>query len=123
LSAGAILLLAAAGYGVHLWRFSTHHVSTDDAFVAAHISPVSARISGTIIEVLVQDNQDVHAGDVLVRLDPRDREVALAQTRAAVAAGRGDLENARVNVPLADLSTASLVQQATSALAAAEQGI
>jgi membrane fusion protein (multidrug efflux system) len=123
LSAGAILLLAAAGYGVHLWRYYTHHVSTDDAFVTAHISPVSARISGTIIEVLVQDNQDVHAGDVLVRLDPRDREVALAQTRAAVAAGRGDLENARVNVPLADLSTASLVQQATSALAAAEQGI
>ena len=123
LSAGAILLLAGAGYGVHLWRYYTHHVSTDDAFVTAHISPVSARISGTIIEVLVQDNQDVHAGDVLVRLDPRDREVALAQTRAAVAAGRGDLENARVNVPLADLSTASLVQQATSALAAAEQGI
>jgi membrane fusion protein, multidrug efflux system len=123
LTTGAILLLAAAGYGVHLWRYYAHHVSTDDAFVAAHISPVSARISGTVVEVLVQDNQDVRAGDVLVRLDPRDREVALAQARAAVASGRGELENARVSVPLVDRSTASLVQQATSALAAAEQGV
>jgi membrane fusion protein (multidrug efflux system) len=123
LATGAILLLAAAGYGVHLWRYYTHHVSTDDAFVTAHISPVSARISGTILEVLVQDNQDVRAGDVLVRLDPRDRAVALAQARAVVASGRGELENARVSVPLVDGSTASLVQQATAALAGAEHGV
>jgi len=123
LIAGAVVLLAGVGYGVHLWRYYTHHVSTDDAFVAAHISPVSARIAGTVIGVLAQDNQDVRAGDVLVRLDPRDREVALAQANAVVTTGRGDLENARVNVPLADRSTESLVQQATAAVATAEQGV
>src|SRR5262249_40608352 len=85
-------------------------------------SPVSARIAGTVIEVLVRDNQDVRAGDVLVRLDPRDRAVAAAQARAAVAAARGDLENARVTVPLTDRSTDSLSQQAAAARAAAEPG-
>lgn len=123
LVAGAALLLGGIAYGVHLWRYSRAHVSTDDAFVAAHISPVSSRIGGTVSDVLVRDNQDVRAGDVLVRLDPRDRAVAVAQARAAVTAARGDLDNARVSVPLTDRATESLVQQAAAALAAAEHGV
>jgi membrane fusion protein (multidrug efflux system) len=117
---GGTLLLAGLGYGAYLWHYSLTHVSTDDAYVAAHIVPVSARISGTVAEVLVRDNQDVKAGDVLVRLDPRDFEVAVAQARAAAEAARGDLENATVNVPLTDETTQSLVQQAEAAVAGAE---
>ena len=116
-----VLLLAGLGYGAYLWHFSLTHVSTDDAYVAAHIVPISARISGTVAEVLVRDNQDVKAGDVLVRLDPLDFEVAVAQARAATEAARGDLENATVNVPLTDETTQSLVQQAEAAVAAAEE--
>lgn len=59
LSAVAALLLGGMGYGVFLWRYWQTHVSTDDAFVEARVAPVSARVSGTVIEVRVVDNQQV----------------------------------------------------------------
>ena len=82
------------------------------------MAPMSARVSGTVVEVLVDDNRDVKAGDILVRLDPTDYEVALAQARAAAEAAKADLDNSLVNVPLTDETTQSLVQQAEAALAA-----
>ena len=121
LVAVAALLLGALGYGAYLWYYSQWHVSTDDAYVTAHVAPVSARLPGTVVEVRVIDNQDVKAGDVLVRLDPKDYEVALAQARAAADSAKADLENALVNVPLTDETTRSLVQQAEAALAAATE--
>jgi membrane fusion protein (multidrug efflux system) len=117
----AVLVLAGLGYGAYLWHYSRTHVSTDDAYVSARISPVSARVSGTVVEVLVRDNQDVKAGEVLVRLDPKDFEVALAQGRAAAEAAKGDLENAVVSVPLTDETTRSLADQAEAAVATAEE--
>jgi len=116
------LLVGGFGYGGYLWYFWQTHVSTDDAYIAGHIAPVSVRVSGTVVRVHVDDNQQVKEGDVLVRLDPRDYEVALAQARAAVEAAKGDLEHAVVNVPLTDETTQSLVHQAEAALAAAQEG-
>lgn len=112
-----VLFLIGLSYGGYLWYDSRTRVSTDDAYVAAHVAPVSARVSGTVVEVLVDDNRDVKAGDVLVRLDPNDYEVALAQARAAAEAAKADLDNSLVNVPLTDETTQSLVQQAEAALA------
>ncbi len=62
------LLLAAAG--VYLWVHSLNRVSTDDAQVDGHIIPVSSKIYGKIGEVLIDDNQQVKQGQVLVRIDP-----------------------------------------------------
>src|SRR5258705_426832 len=104
LSAVALAFLAVVGYVAYLWHYSTLHVSTDDAFMTGHIAPVSPRISGTAVAILANDNQDVKAGDLLVRLDPRDYEVVVAQARAAVEAARGELQNAVVSVPLTDES-------------------
>src|SRR5262249_40071422 len=113
-----LLLLTAVAYGVHWWYWSLTHVSTDDAFVSGHIAPVSARIGGTVVEVRVNDNQEVKAGDVLVRLDSGDYDVALAQAPAAAEAARGELESATANVPLTDESTRSLLQEADASLSA-----
>ena len=121
LVAVAALLLGALGYGAYLLHYWRTHVSTDDAYVTAHLAPVSARIPGTVAGVRVNDNQDVKAGDILVRLDPKDYEVALEQARAAADSAKADLENALVNVPLTDETTRSLVQQAEAAEAAAKE--
>jgi membrane fusion protein, multidrug efflux system len=117
-----VLLLAAVGYAAYLWHYGQTHVSTDDAFIAGRIAPVSARLAGTVIAVQIDDNQEVKAGDVLVRLDPRDYQVLVAQTRAAVEAARGELQNASANVPLADDTTRNQLHEAGASLEAAASG-
>jgi membrane fusion protein (multidrug efflux system) len=118
----AVVVVLSLGYGFYIWYYWRHHISTDDAFISAHMAPMSARVPGTIVEVLVNDNQDVEGDEVLLRLDPRDYEVAVAQARAAVASAKGDLESAVANVPLTEDSTRSLVQQADAALGASQHG-
>jgi membrane fusion protein (multidrug efflux system) len=116
----AVLVLGGLAYGGYLWHYWQTHISTDDAYVTAHISPVSSRVQGTVIEVSVRDNQNVKAGEILIRLDPKDYDVALAQARAAREVARADLENATVNVPLTDDTTRSVVEQSEAAQAAAQ---
>jgi len=123
LSVLALVALAAGAYGVHLWRYWDRHVSTDDAFVEAHVSPVSARVRGTVVAVLVRDNQEVPAGAPLVRLDPRDLEAKVRQARAAVAAAEGRLRMVSAGVPLTDESTRSQVALAEATAAKAALGI
>ena len=114
-----VVVLAAGVWGVRTWRHWDRHVSTDDAFVEAHVSPVSARVRGTVLEVLVRDNQEVAAGAPLVRLDPRDLEVKVHQGRAALATAQSRLRMAAAGVPMTDESTRSQValNEATTAKA------
>ncbi len=116
------VVVAGAIYGYRWWQHLRDHVSTDDAYVTGRIAPVSARVSGHVAKVLVNDNQEVQAGDLMVSLDARDFEVALAEARAAVEASRAELRNATLNVPLTDDTTRSAATQAAAALAAVEQG-
>src|SRR6516165_3444924 len=74
--------LAVLVIGFFLWRYFTSYESTDDAQVDVHLYPVSARISGYVIKVNVGDNQWVDKGTVLVEIDPKDYQVAVAQARA-----------------------------------------
>jgi membrane fusion protein (multidrug efflux system) len=86
---GAIALLVVVGfYGDYYWTTGRFLISTDDAYVQAHSVLISPRVSGYISEVPVDDNQSVKAGEVLARIDPRDYQTALDQTRANVAAAQ-----------------------------------
>src|SRR3984957_19422150 len=85
-AAGLLFLAAAAGYGDYYWRTGRFLVSTDDAYVQAHSVLISPKVSGYLSEAPVDDNQSVKAGEVLARIDPRDYQTALDQTRANVAA-------------------------------------
>ncbi|HZF04667.1 MAG TPA: HlyD family secretion protein [Patescibacteria group bacterium] len=118
-----VVVLIAAVYGVRLWRYWDRHVSTDDAFVETHVSPVSTRVRGTVLEVLVRDNQEVQAGAPLVRLDPRDLEVKVHQARAALATAQGRLRAAAAGVPMTEGSTRSQVGLAEASAAKAALGI
>jgi membrane fusion protein (multidrug efflux system) len=119
----ALAVVAAGAYGVYLWRYWDRHVSTDDAFVEAHVSPVSARIRGTVMKLDVRDNEQVAAGAVLVRLDTRDFEVKVEQARAALRSAEGRLSMASAGVPMADEGTASQVAAAQAAAERAALGI
>jgi membrane fusion protein (multidrug efflux system) len=119
----AVVVLGAGAYGVMAWRFWDRHVSTDAAFVEAHVSPVSARVRGTVLEVLVRDNEDVAAGTPLVRLDARDLEVKVHQARAALATAQSRLLTAETGVPMVDESTRSQVALAQAAAAKAALGV
>ncbi|MBZ5548396.1 MAG: HlyD family secretion protein [Acidobacteriia bacterium] len=114
------LLLAA---GVLLWRYFGSYESTDDAQIDGHINAVSARVSGHVLKLNVEDNQYVEKGTVLVEVDPTDYEVAVARARADYADAQAQAAAAGINVPLTNVSTSSQVAGTQAGVANAKAGI
>ncbi|MEJ0070417.1 MAG: HlyD family secretion protein [Pseudomonadota bacterium] len=85
--------LGASWYGHHWWTVGRFLQSTDDAYVGGEITVIAPKVAGFIGQVAVTDNQPVHAGDLLVKLDDRDYRAALAKATAAVAAQQASLAN------------------------------
>jgi membrane fusion protein (multidrug efflux system) len=113
----AIVVLVALALS---WRHYTVRESTDDAQIDAHVSPVAARVGGTVLEVLVNDNQRVEKGALLVRVDPRDYQVALARAQADLAENEATARAARTTVPLTSATTNAQETGADSEVAGAE---
>jgi membrane fusion protein (multidrug efflux system) len=93
--AAAIVAVAA---GVYYFEFVAPFETTDDAFVEAHVPSIAPQVSGLVVNLLVQDNQEVKQGDLLVQIDPRDYEAALAQAQANLAAARSRLAQAKAQL-------------------------
>jgi membrane fusion protein, multidrug efflux system len=111
----AVLIVAGLAVGgYYLFRYFNTYESTDDAQVDGHIIAVSARISGHVVQVLAEDEQIVKAGDILVRIDPKDYEVALAKASADVAEAEAALESSRIDVPITNTNTSSQLKTANS---------
>jgi membrane fusion protein (multidrug efflux system) len=113
----AALVVVVAG--VWAWRYFAVRESTDDAQIDGHVNPVAARVGGTVLAVLVSDNQHVEKGTVLVRIDPRDYEVALARAEADLAENEASARAARTTVPLTSTTATSQETAADSDLAGA----
>jgi len=77
-----VIALILIAFGVIYYIYASHHATTDDAYTTGHIHNISSRVTGTVIAVLVDDNEFVKQGQVLVKLDPRDYQVKVDQTRA-----------------------------------------
>ena len=124
-----VAVLLAIGAGVWWW-IAAGRESTDDAQVDAHITPIAARIGGTVLRVPVEANQEVEAGAVLVEIDKRDYEVALERARAELADAEAAAIGARVGVPITSTTTSSNevtakggVEGAEAAYLEAQQGV
>ena len=114
--------------GVFLWFYLSGFESTDDAQVDVHLYPVSARISGYVQKVNVDDNQWVEQGATLVEIDPKDYEVALARAQAALDNADAAAESLNIDVPISSVDatsqlkfTSSDIQNAQAAIEAADK--
>jgi membrane fusion protein (multidrug efflux system) len=114
---GGIVLLAVI---VGLFLYYRNRESTDDAQVDGHITQISSKVYGRVGEVLVNDNQQVKAGQVLVKLDPRDYQAALDQAKAQLALAETDAQSAGVDVPRTQLNTQSGTSSADAQLAGSQ---
>src|SRR5882724_6519264 len=90
---GLLIAIGAAWYGYDWWSVGRFIENTDDAYVGGDVTVIAPKVSGLIAQVAVTDNQIVHAGDLLVKLDDRDYRAALAKAEAAVTAEQATLAN------------------------------
>jgi membrane fusion protein, multidrug efflux system len=122
--AAALLLLAVVivSGGLFFWS-SFAWESTDDAEVDGHIMPLSARINGYVHGVPVIEGQLVHAGDVLVTIDPKDYEIAVDQAKATFADAQAIAVSSRYNVPITSVTTQSNLDSAGTAVLNAQAGL
>ena len=92
---GAVVLAVVVGLFVYFHNRET----TDDAQVDGHITPMASKVYGRVAQVLVEDNQPVKAGQVLVKIDPRDYQAALDQAKASLMLAESEARSAGVDVP------------------------
>ncbi len=117
---GLIALIVILAAGTYFWLHSRNRESTDDAQVDGHIAPVSSKVSGSVLQVLVDYNQPVKAGQVLVRLDPRDYQARVDQAQGALAEAEAQANAAQTSVPLTRATTSSGTSGAAAQVASAQ---
>jgi membrane fusion protein, multidrug efflux system len=122
----SIIIAAIIGIGVAaflIWQHYAQWVSTDDAEIEGYIYPISARISGHVIKVTVENTEYVDKGTVLVELDPTDYQVAVDSAKAQLADAQAAAEGAQVTVPITSVNTRSQVSTAQADVDSARSGI
>jgi membrane fusion protein, multidrug efflux system len=118
-----IAVIVALVGGAFLWRHLSSYESTDDAQADVHLYPVSARISGYVIKVNVDDNQWVEKGAVLVEIDPTDYEVAAAQAQANLQNAEATAQSLNITVPITAVNSTSQLSSTASDITNADAGI
>ena len=114
---GAVIGVLGLFFGIRYWMYASTHEDTDDGYVTGYTHQISSRITGTIEEVLVDDNWHVTSGQSLLKLDPRDYQVALEKDRASYLQAQAQLVQASAQIPLAEAQLAQAQAQADSSKA------
>jgi membrane fusion protein (multidrug efflux system) len=117
-----VVVLALIGVAAWLW-ITAGRESTDDAQVDAHVTPIAARVGGTVLRVEAKDNQQVDDGALLVEIDPRDYQVALDKARADLADAEAAAVAAISNVPVTSAQTRGDVSAAKGGVDSAQSGV
>ena len=125
-AAVAVLLVG----GIFLWHYLSGFESTDDAQVDVHLYPVSARISGYVQAVHVEDNEYVQEGATLVEIDPKNYQVAEAKAQANMETAEASARALNIDVPISSVDTnsqlkftSSDIENAKAAIAASEKQV
>ncbi|MFZ0640014.1 MAG: HlyD family secretion protein [Candidatus Acidiferrales bacterium] len=116
----AVVILVIA---VLLYRHFAAWESTDDAQIDGYIYPASSRVSGYVTRVAVDNNEYVEAGTVLVQLDPKDYEVAVANAKATLANDEASAAALQTNVPITSVNTSSQLSSAQADIENANAGL
>lgn len=117
-------LLSVGGVaGYHAFEHFTSHQETEDAYTTGHQHQLSTRVNGTIEKVLVDDNEHVKKGQVLVQLDPRDYEVKVAQAKAALDLARNQAEAAKTSIVLSSTTANGKSTEAEAGVVDAEAAV
>jgi membrane fusion protein (multidrug efflux system) len=113
---GLMLIVVVVG----LFLYYHNRESTDDAQIDGHITPIASKIYGKVSSVLVDDNQSVKAGQLLVKIDPRDYQAAVDQAQAALELAESEARSAGVDVPRTAENVASGTSSADAQLLGAQ---
>jgi membrane fusion protein (multidrug efflux system) len=116
---GAVVLAIVAG----LFIYFHNRESTDDAQVDGHITPLASKVYGRVSQVLVDDNQAVKGGQVLVRIDARDYQAAVDQAKASLLLAESEARSAGVDVPRTRENVLSGTSSADAQLMAAQADV
>jgi membrane fusion protein (multidrug efflux system) len=116
---GAVLLLAASVLGWYWYTTWRWLESTDDAYTQADNTAIVPRVSGYISDLLVTDNQRVKAGEVLLRIDPRDYQAAVDQAQSDVLAAEANLRSLDAQIS----QQQATIEQARADVASAESDL
>jgi membrane fusion protein (multidrug efflux system) len=114
----AVFVLAVFG-GTYLFM-TRGEISTDDAQIDGRLVPVAPKVSGYISQLLVDDNQIVTKGQVIARIDPRDRKAELDRAQASLDSAEAQAEASTVDVPLTSNTTDSAILAAEANLSVAQ---
>jgi membrane fusion protein, multidrug efflux system len=117
------LVIIIAAIGIPYLIYASNHVSTDDAQVDGYMTTISPKVKGQITGVYVEDNQFVHRGDVLVRLDDRDLRAAVQQASAAYQQAIASHSAAVISVPQQAQMTSAQIQQANAGIGQGQSGV
>src|SRR5579872_4898083 len=118
---GAVALAVAGGagtYGHHWWTVGRFIESTDDAYVGAHNTTLAAKVAGYISTIAVEDNTQVHAGDVIATIDDGDFRLAVDSARDKVATQQATIDRIGRQI----IAQRASVDQGKAQLASAQAG-
>ena len=116
---GILILGCAAYFGYTKILYSQHNEDTENSQIECNIVPVAARISGYVEEVYVVENQQIHKGDTILKLDDRDLKIRLQQAIINAKSAGANVSVVRSNVSSADASASAV----SLSIATAQAGI
>lgn len=112
IAGGALAALALVVGGVWYWLSTRGRESTDDAYTDGNSVTIAPKVAGYVVELLVSDNTRVRAGDLMLRIDPRDYIASRDQAQAQLESAQAQLANVKASLDLAKETFPARLRQA-----------